>query len=48
MKTRLKPIPELDNLPDEKRDLLILVTPHIIDDGAPIPGASNPIPPATR
>src|SRR5881392_1704007 len=33
---------------DEKRDLLILVTPHIIDDGAPIPGASsNPIPPAT-
>ena len=34
---------------DEKRDLLILVTPHIIDDGAAIPGASsNPIPPATR
>ena len=34
---------------DEKRDLLILVTPHIIDDGAPIPGAStNPNPPATR
>jgi type IV pilus assembly protein PilQ len=34
---------------DEKRDLLILVTPHIIDDGAPIPGSSsNPIPPATR
>jgi type IV pilus assembly protein PilQ len=33
---------------DEKRDLLILVTPHIIDDGAPLPGASNPIPPATR
>jgi type IV pilus assembly protein PilQ len=34
---------------DEKRDLLILVTPHIIDDGAPIPGPStNPIPPATR
>jgi type IV pilus assembly protein PilQ len=34
---------------DEKRDLLILVTPHIIDDGAPIPGAStNPVPPATR
>jgi type IV pilus assembly protein PilQ len=34
---------------DVKRDLLILVTPHIIDDGAPIPGASsNPIPPATR
>jgi len=34
---------------DEKRDLLILVTPHIIDDGAPIPGASsNLIPPATR
>ena len=34
---------------DEKRDLLILVTPHIIDDGAPIPGApTNPIPPATR
>jgi type IV pilus assembly protein PilQ len=34
---------------DEKRDLLILVTPHIIDDGAVIPGASsNPIPPATR
>jgi len=34
---------------DTKRDLLILVTPHIIDDGAPIPGASsNPIPPATR
>jgi type IV pilus assembly protein PilQ len=34
---------------DEKRDLLILVTPHIIDDGAPIPGASsNPLPPATR
>lgn len=34
---------------DEKRDLLILVTPHIIDDGAPIPSASsNPIPPATR
>jgi type IV pilus assembly protein PilQ len=34
---------------DEKRDLLILVTPHIIDDGASVPGASsNPIPPATR
>src|SRR3954463_6010176 len=33
---------------DEKRDLLILVTPHIIDDGAPIPGASNQNPPATR
>jgi type IV pilus assembly protein PilQ len=34
---------------DEKRDLLILVTPHIIDDGAPLPGApSNPMPPATR
>lgn len=34
---------------DEKRDLLILVTPHIIDDGAPLPGAmTNPIPPATR
>jgi type IV pilus assembly protein PilQ len=34
---------------DEKRDLLILVTPHIIDDGASIPGASsNPMPPATR
>ena len=34
---------------DEKRDLLILVTPHIIDDGAPLPGpSSNPIPPATR
>ncbi len=34
---------------DEKRDLLILVTPHIIDEGAPPPGAqSNPIPPATR
>ncbi|HJQ54376.1 MAG TPA: AMIN domain-containing protein [Gemmatimonadaceae bacterium] len=33
---------------DEKRDLLILVTPHIIDDGAPIPGSSNPNPPATR
>jgi type IV pilus assembly protein PilQ len=34
---------------EEKRDLLILVTPHIIDDGAPIPGASsNPMPPATR
>src|SRR5438552_426283 len=34
---------------DEKRDLLILVTPHIIDDGAPIPGApTNPLPPATR
>jgi type IV pilus assembly protein PilQ len=34
---------------DEKRDLLILVTPHIIDDGAAIPGASsNPMPPATR
>jgi type IV pilus assembly protein PilQ len=34
---------------DEKRDLLILVTPHIIDDGAPIPGSpSNPMPPATR
>jgi type IV pilus assembly protein PilQ len=32
---------------DEKRDLLILVTPHIIDDGAPIPGATN-LPPATR
>jgi type IV pilus assembly protein PilQ len=32
---------------DEKRDLLILVTPHIIDDGAPIPGAPT-IPPATR
>ena len=38
-----------DSYLDEKRDLLILVTPHIIDDGAPIPGASsNPIPPATR
>lgn len=34
---------------EEKRDLLILVTPHIIDDGAPLPGAmTNPIPPATR
>ena len=34
---------------DEKRDLLILVTPHIIDDGAPIPGTpSNSMPPATR
>ncbi|HEX2602627.1 MAG TPA: AMIN domain-containing protein [Gemmatimonadaceae bacterium] len=33
---------------EEKRDLLILVTPHIIDDGAPIPSSSNPIPPATR
>lgn len=34
---------------DEKRDLLILVTPHIIDDGAPLPGSSsNPMPPATR
>jgi type IV pilus assembly protein PilQ len=34
---------------DEKRDLLILVTPHIIDDGAALPGSSsNPIPPATR
>ena len=34
---------------EEKRDLLILVTPHIVDDGAPIPGASsNPTPPATR
>jgi type IV pilus assembly protein PilQ len=33
---------------DEKRDLLILVTPHIIDDGAPIPGSPNPNPPATR
>jgi type IV pilus assembly protein PilQ len=34
---------------DEKRDLLILVTPHIIDDGALIPGASSyPMPPATR
>lgn len=34
---------------DEKRDLLILVTPHIIDDGAAVPGpSSNPIPPATR
>ena len=32
---------------DEKRDLLILVTPHIIDDGTPIPGASSN-PPATR
>ena len=31
---------------DEKRDLLILVTPHIVDDGASIPGASPP--PATR
>jgi type IV pilus assembly protein PilQ len=31
---------------DEKRDLLILVTPHIVDDGAPLPGASPP--PATR
>ncbi len=34
---------------DEKRDLLILVTPHIIDDGAPLPGAlTSPMPPATR
>jgi len=33
---------------DEKRDLLILVTPHIIDDGAPIPGGSSNPPPATR
>ena len=33
---------------DEKRDLLILVTPHIIDDGAPIPGGSSNQPPATR
>jgi type IV pilus assembly protein PilQ len=33
---------------DEKRDLLILVTPHIIDDGAPIPGSSSNPPPATR
>ncbi|MFL5483294.1 MAG: AMIN domain-containing protein [Gemmatimonadaceae bacterium] len=32
---------------DEKRDLLILVTPHIVDDGAPLPGSSSP-PPATR
>ncbi|HJP86936.1 MAG TPA: AMIN domain-containing protein [Gemmatimonadaceae bacterium] len=32
---------------DEKRDLLILVTPHIIDDGTPLPGASSN-PPATR
>ena len=32
---------------DEKRDLLILVTPHIIDDGAALPGASSN-PPATR
>jgi type IV pilus assembly protein PilQ len=33
---------------DEKRDLLILVTPHIIDDGAPMPGSSQAPPPATR
>src|SRR5687768_6991487 len=33
---------------DEKRDLLILVTPHIIDDGAPLPGSSQAPPPATR
>jgi len=33
---------------DEKRDLLILVTPHIIDDGAPLPGSSSNPPPATR
>jgi len=33
---------------DEKRDLLILVTPHIIDDGAPLPGSSQALPPATR
>jgi len=34
---------------DEKRDLLILVTPHIVDDGASVPGSSpNSIPPATR
>ncbi|HLA13576.1 MAG TPA: type II and III secretion system protein, partial [Gemmatimonadaceae bacterium] len=33
---------------DEKRDLLILVTPHIIDDGAPLPGSSQFTPPATR
>lgn len=33
---------------DEKRDLLILVTPHIIDDGAPIRGSSQVPPPATR
>lgn len=32
---------------DEKRDLLILVTPHIVDDGAPLPGSSSQ-PPATR
>src|SRR5690242_9811007 len=32
---------------DEKRDLLILVTPHIVDDGASVPG-SSPNPPATR
>ena len=32
---------------DEKRDLLILVTPHIVDDGASVPGSSS-IPPATR
>src|SRR5688500_9233456 len=34
---------------DEQRDLLILVTPHTIDDRSPIPGhSSTPIPPATR
>ena len=33
---------------DEKRDLLILVTPHIIDDGAPLPGSNFAPPPATR
>jgi type IV pilus assembly protein PilQ len=33
---------------EEKRDLLILVTPHIIDDGAPLPGSSQAPPPATR
>jgi type IV pilus assembly protein PilQ len=30
---------------EEKRDLLILVTPHIVDDGQPISGAPGTIPP---
>ncbi len=33
---------------DEKRDLLILVTPHIIDDGERNPALNPPIPPGSR
>ncbi len=33
---------------EEKRDLLILVTPHIIDDGERNPALNPPIPPGSR